>query len=346
MNSSTSEKSHPRNFQKLIQSLQGTRILVVGDVMLDEHIWSTVSRISPEAPVPIAQVQSITHVPGGAGNVAANISALGGKPILVGMVGQDGSASKLRSALRKNRIPSVGLIVSGGRVTTLKSRVIAHQQHVVRVDREDKSPIPHHVQTAAISKVRALIPSVSAVILSDYGKGFLTENVAQTIIQLARKKGKKVLVDPKVRNLRKYRGATLITPNQGEAALAANIEILNSRDCLRSGRILQKQSHAEGILITQGPDGMTYIPRTGRPLHVPAVERAVFDITGAGDSVIATLALALGSKIPIHEALMLATCAAGVAIGKVGTAPVSRKELLPFISEDHVMKQMDQWKIT
>ena len=334
-----------KSLTEKIRVFRNQNILVVGDVMLDEHIWSTVSRISPEAPVPVATVNDITHVPGGAGNVAANIAALGGKPILIGVLGKDSSAGKLTVALKKSGVSTKGLVYAGDRPTTLKSRVIAHQQHVVRVDREDRSPISPKLEKRIFSLVQKSLSKVQVVILSDYGKGLLTGKLCRNIIHLANKKKRITLVDPKMKDLKKYAGAWMVTPNLSEASASSNMDLDTDKDCVRAGQILLRQARAQNILITRGPEGMSLVRRLGNPIHIPAILRKVFDITGAGDTVIATFALSLSANLGLVNALILATCAAGVAIGKVGTSPVTRTELSQFLSEDHYINQITRWRV-
>lgn len=314
------------SLKKIIPKLKGRKVLVFGDLMLDEHIWSKVSRISPEAPVPIADVSHISHVPGGCGNVAANISALAGIPILVGIIGRDSSADKLKKALSRAKISAKHIIVNAERPTILKSRIIAGSQHVVRVDREDRTVLSLKLIDTITKRLKKLIPQVDAVVISDYGKGSVTEKTARIVINLARKHKKPVAVDPKGVDYSKYRGATVITPNLRESAIATRRIIVDEKSLIKAGKILRKLVGSQYILITRGRDGMSLFKKE-EEVYIPAVPREVFDITGAGDTVIAALSLALAAGAEIKNATILANYAASVVIGKIGTAPCFREEL-------------------
>ncbi|MBU0672206.1 MAG: D-glycero-beta-D-manno-heptose-7-phosphate kinase, partial [Candidatus Margulisbacteria bacterium] len=306
--------------------LKGKKILIFGDLMLDEHIWSRVSRISPEAPVPIADVARISHVPGGCGNVAANVSALGGIPFLVGMIGKDSSGDKLRKALSQAKISSKHLIVDNKRPTILKSRIIAGSQQVVRVDREDRTVLSPKLVKTVSQRLKIIIPKIDAIIISDYGKGMVMEKTAQAAISLARKYKKPVAVDPKGHDYTKYRGATVITPNLQEAAIASRQIIISEKSLIKAGKILRKLSRTEYVLITRGRDGMSLFSQEA-VTYIPAIPREVFDITGAGDTVIATLSLAVAAGARMKTAALLANSAAAVVVGKISTAPCFREEL-------------------
>jgi len=314
------------SLKKIIPRLKGKKILVFGDLMLDEHIWSRVSRISPEAPVPIADVVQINHVPGGCGNVAANIATLGGVPLLIGVIGRDSSADKLKKALSKAKVSANYIIVDAGRPTILKSRIIASSQHVVRVDREDRTVLSSKLIDTLIKRLKKLIPQADAVIISDYGKGSVTETTAQILIRLARKLKKPIAIDPKGVEYSKYKGATIITPNLRESALATRRVVVDEKSLIKVGKILLKLVGTDYILITRGRDGMSLFSRE-EIAYIPAVPREVFDITGAGDTVIAALTLALAAGAKIKNAAILSNYAASVVIGKIGTAPCYREEL-------------------
>ena len=321
------------NLKKLIPKFQGKKILVFGDLMLDEHIWSKVNRISPEAPVPIADVVRIDHVPGGCGNVAANIAALGGIPYLVGVIGKDSSGDKLRRALTKAKIPPDFIITDRERPTILKSRIIAASQHVVRVDREDRTEISSILKKQVLNKLEKTIPQVDGIIISDYGKGMVTRETLSLIINLARKLKKAVAIDPKGIDYSKYKKATIITPNLKEAALAASIKIETDQDLLKAGKKLLKLAQTDYVLITRGKDGMALFA-SEEIMHLPAIPREVFDITGAGDTVISTLCLALAAGANMREAAMLGNAAASVVVAKIGTAPCYRDELEETLEGD------------
>lgn len=309
------------NLKKIIPKLKGKKVLVFGDLMLDEHIWSKVSRISPEAPIPIADVSRIDHVPGGCGNVAANVVALGGIPYIVGVIGKDSSGDKLRKALIRVKIPTQHVLIDNQRPTILKSRIIAGSQHLVRVDREDRTILAPKLLKKVLQKVKKIIPQVDAIIISDYGKGMVTEKTAQSIISIAKKKKKFVAIDPKGIDYSKYKGASILTPNLKEA-----FEASGKRDFVKAGKLLKKSVKTDYLLITRGKDGMSLFAKKNITL-IPAIPREVFDITGAGDTVISTLSLAVAAGANIKNACILANTAASVVVGKIGTAPCYRDEL-------------------
>jgi D-beta-D-heptose 7-phosphate kinase/D-beta-D-heptose 1-phosphate adenosyltransferase len=312
--------------RKYLPELSGKKVMVLGDLMLDEHIWSKVSRISPEAPVPIADVLRITHVPGGCGNVAANVAALGGIPYLVGLLGRDSSGEKLVRALEKQNVSTGNLIIDADRPTILKSRIIAASQHVIRVDREDRSTVSPAVTKKLIKRLSELAPKMDAIIISDYEKGTVTAEVCQALIRLAKKYNKPLAIDPKGFNYAKYRGATVITPNLREAAIAARTAIVDDKSLSQAGKILLKHAGTRFVLVTRGKDGMTLFDKSGST-YIPAIPREVFDITGAGDTVIATLTLSLAAGAPIKTAAILANLAGSIVVGKIGTATCSLDEL-------------------
>ncbi len=312
--------------KNIIPQFQGKKVLIFGDLMLDEHIWSKVTRISPEAPVPIADVIKINHVPGGCGNVAANISSLGAIPILVGVIGKDSSGNKLRQALAESKISAKYLVQDSKRPTILKSRIIAGSQHLARVDREDRTKLNATQYKNIIEKVKKLIPKSDAVIISDYGKGLVTKASAQAIISACKKAKKFVAVDPKGTNYSKYKGASIITPNQKEAKEASLIDINDEKTLRQAGKKILKQTKAKNLLITRGRDGMSLFDKKGIT-NIASIPKEVFDVSGAGDTVISTLTLACAAKATLIEAAMLANAAASVVIGKISTAPCLREEL-------------------
>jgi D-beta-D-heptose 7-phosphate kinase/D-beta-D-heptose 1-phosphate adenosyltransferase len=321
------------NLRKLVLSFKGKKILVFGDLMLDEHIWAKVSRISPEGPVPIADVQTISHVPGGSGNVAANIKTLGGEPFLVGIIGKDSSGSKLKKALKALKINTNSIIESATRPTILKSRIIASQQQVVRVDRELKTDPDKETLAKAKSLLQKVIPSVDGIIISDYGKGLVTKELCQTILQAAKKAKIPVSVDPKGSDYSKYAGVTILTPNLLEAETAAKEKATSLKALAEIAAKIIGQVRSDYLLITQGKDGMSLFNKKSLVLQIPALAKEVFDITGAGDTVISTLTLGLAAKLPIDLAVSLANTAASIKVGKVGTAPVYADELLHVLED-------------
>jgi D-beta-D-heptose 7-phosphate kinase/D-beta-D-heptose 1-phosphate adenosyltransferase len=325
MNTLTRERA-----STLAAGFAGKRIVVVGDLMLDEFIWGRVRRISPEAPVPVVEVDRQTLALGGAGNVVSNLVSLGAAPVPVAVIGDDSGAERLRAAFREIDVPTERLIVDAARPTTVKTRIIAHNQQVVRADRENRSPVRSPVEGAIVEGFLREIESADAVVVSDYGKGLLTPGVLARTLGAARDRGLIVCVDPKMRSFAQYQPVTVITPNNQEAAEAAGIIIEDEESLDEAGRKLLASLDCGAVLITRGEEGMSLFT-AGGATHIPTVAREVFDVTGAGDTVVATLALALASGASFEEAAVLANHAAGVVVGKIGTASVTRDELLATI---------------
>jgi D-glycero-beta-D-manno-heptose-7-phosphate kinase len=315
------------DLHRTLASLPGKRVLVVGDVILDEYVWGEVKRISPEAPVPVVDIRSQSHVPGGAGNAAANVVSLGGTALLGGVVGEDAAADSLAEALRRGGVDAGGLVREPGRRTTTKTRVIAHSQHVVRFDREHKAALSAAAEEALLRWADRHLREADACVLSDYAKGVVTERVAAHVLAGARRAGKPVVVDPKAADYARYRGATVLKPNLAEAERFLGREVAGADGLDEAGRRLAGLLDGTAVLITRGAEGMSLFRRGAGPLHVPAVARHVFDVTGAGDTVVSTLALVLAAGAPLEQAVCLANLAAGVAVGKVGTATVTPAEL-------------------
>lgn len=303
-------------------------VLVVGDVMLDEFIWGSVSRISPEAPVPVIDVLSESLRLGGAANVVHNIRSLGGRAKICSVIGNDATGTKLVQALRSLDVPADGLLIDSTRPTTLKTRIIAHHQQVARLDREVRDDLNPALAAQFIEMITATLPSVNAVIIEDYGKGVVTAALIQDIVAAANAAHKIVAVDPKTQHFDLYRGVSIIKPNLRETAAAVQMTIRTHDDLLAAGARLLEKLACQYVLITRGEEGMSLFDGQRRiATHVPAVAQEVYDVTGAGDTVIAalTLALAIGSE-PI-DAVLIANAAAGVVVGKVGTATVNQEEL-------------------
>lgn len=314
--------------ERIIRRFSKVRILVLGDIMLDRFIWGGVSRISPEAPVPVVVVEKETFLLGGAANVVNNIHALGGIVSLCGVIGDDEMGQKISEKLDEMGIERGGVRVESGRQTTVKTRIIAHQQQLVRIDRETTQPPRTSTLRSLSHFLEQNIRRFDGVVLSDYGKGLLTRGVIRQTIRLAREARKFVMVDPKVRNFFFYRGATVVTPNTGEASSASRISITDEASLNRAGRILLRKLKCDALVITRGEDGMAIFEPHRKPLLVPTEAKEVYDVTGAGDTVIGTMALALGAGASIRRAAELANHAAGIVVGKVGTATVHQGELI------------------
>ena len=317
----------------LLRAMQGRRALVVGDVMLDEFIWGKVGRISPEAPVPVVEVTGESFHVGGAGNVARNVRSLGGDVTLVGVVGKDHAAERLWQELDDCGVTPALCASENGRPTTVKTRIIAHHQQLVRADREHSDDIPAALESKLIASVREALPRCQVLVLSDYQKGVVTPRLMKETLALARRHKVPVLVDPKVRHFALYRGVALVTPNQLEAEQASGVRIQTPEDLRTAGERILKLLRCEAVLITRGEAGMSLFVPGKKPTHVPTAAREVFDVTGAGDTVIATLALARAAGAGLEEAARLANFAAGVVVGKVGTATASPEEVLLAVSQ-------------
>jgi len=298
------------------------RVLVIGDVMLDRYWWGTVSRISPEAPVPVVSLDRTSLAPGGAANVAVNVRALGASVRLIGCVGEDVEAAQLRDALSERSVEADSLVSIDTRRTTVKTRLVAHNQHVVRIDSEDTAEIRDEETEALFEKISIEIPEADIVVLSDYAKGTLRPSLLTQVFGLSTNLGKPVLVDPKGKDFSKYLGASIITPNRREAAEACKLEDSHPRVVLDAGEALLDRYGFASVLITEGENGMTLFER-GDTFHVGAAAHQVFDVTGAGDTVISALAVGLASGLELRDAMELANTAAGIAVGNVGTVAVT-----------------------
>lgn len=312
-----------------IARFSACRFLVVGDLMLDEYVWGSVRRISPEAPVPVVTVTGDTRSLGGAANVALNLSSLGAKVEIAGLLGEDPPGREVARLLRRSGIGVSGLVTDAERPTTVKTRVIAHSQQVVRVDRERKEPPADGTREALKRSVRDRVEGVNGVVLSDYRKGALSRDLVQEVIGAAERRGIFVAVDPKQTDFSYYRGCTLLTPNRSEAEAAlGGKELAGDLEIWEGGKALLRRCGASAVLITRGEEGMSLVERGRRSVfHIPAIARQVFDVTGAGDTVIGTVAAGMGAGAPIRDAAMLANVAAGVLVGEVGTAPITAQKL-------------------
>jgi D-beta-D-heptose 7-phosphate kinase/D-beta-D-heptose 1-phosphate adenosyltransferase len=327
-----------KKLESILKSFPKVKLLVVGDIMMDRSIFGKVSRISPEAPVPVIIAEKEDFKLGGAANVAHNIRSLGGKVSLCGIVGDDENGQKIYKRIFEEGIQTEGIFFEKERQTTVKTRIIAHHPHyqqLVRVDRETTAH-PKISTLRNLSKfLMERIEEFDGIAISDYGKGLLTRNLIQTIIKKARKAKKLIMVDPKVKNFFFYRGATVVTPNTNEASEASRIPATDQSSVERMGKNLLKRLKCNALVITQGEKGMTIFEPHRKSYPVPTVAKEVYDVTGAGDTVIGAMALALGTgpHVSIKDAASLANYAAGVVVGKVGTAIVSKEELLKVIRE-------------
>lgn len=317
-----------------LQDCRGKRVAIVGDIMLDEYHWCKVNRISPEAPVPVCKVEKTTLVPGGAANVANNIHALSGVPYLFGVYGDDSSGEKLTRQMRQMGLTTDYMIKDASRPTILKSRIIAHRQHVVRVDREEGGTISRETERQLLDRLGHIIEDVETIVLSDYMKGTLTESLTQQIIELGQYHSKMVIVDPKGDQYGKYKGAYTLTPNFAEFEALVKKTVTTEKEILEEGLHLIEKLDLECLVVTRSEKGMSIVFKTGKKLDIPTRAREVFDITGAGDTVIATLSLALGANWPIEEAASLANYAAGVVVGKIGTSTTTLEEIEQVLTHE------------
>jgi rfaE bifunctional protein kinase chain/domain len=318
---------------EIIANFSQAGVLVVGDVMVDHFIWGNVSRISPEAPVPVVDVQKDSILLGGCANVLNNIHAMGGKVYVAGVIGADGIGRKLIAELGDRKIETEGIVVNKDRPTTLKTRIVAHGQQMVRFDKEDTKPISQSSINKILDYVRSLRKKIGAIVISDYNKGVVSKELIQGIKTIVDDLDIFICLDPKQNNFSIYKGVHVITPNHYEVQRAAGMEIAEADDIQRLSEYLLKKFSFPAILVTRGEEGMSLF-ENGRKIvhtHFPAQAKEVYDVTGAGDTVIGMLALGLAAKANIKEATCLANLAAGIVVEKIGTATVSQRELIEVL---------------
>lgn len=318
-----------KRLESILSGQRGKRILVIGDVGVDRYTVGVVERISPEAPVPIVLVESEQLKLGLAANVADNIVVLGGTPLLVGVVGKDRAGTDFRALLRSSGIKSTGLITDPRRRTVLKERVVSDRQQLLRIDFESQFPVGSAVEAQILARVTALLPRVDAVVLEDYAKGMLSTRLIQSIFKRSRAAGKLIAVDPNAKSeLEAYRGATFLTPNTREAEALVGFRIVSEATLQRAAQLILDRTGAEHVVITRGKEGMALCSRGSNRIElIPTYAREVYDVSGAGDTVISVLALALAAGASLQEAAVLANVAAGVEVGKRGTATVTPDEI-------------------
>ena len=336
-------------FKYFFKNSERPKILVVGDLILDEYIWGGVQRISPEAPVPILETRSENLALGGAANVANNLVGLGCEVHLCGAIGQDEKGDKLLQTIHDRSIQTEGIFRFVHRPTTSKMRIIAHNQQILRVDKEDNRPITEETEKKLIQYINQVIPGMDGIICSDYHKGILTEKVIKAVMHRAQKSEKSVIVDPKSSDFSLYKGATVITPNLREVARSVPIKIKDKEDLGRAAEYLLNLTKAQAILITQGKDGMSLYQNKEKPVSIPTVAKEVFDVTGAGDTVISVFSMAVFVGFDKKEAAWLSNMAASVVVGKVGTAVVTLEEINEFLQEEmlrtsHTVLKLEELK--
>lgn len=310
-----------------ISQFEKCKVLVLGDLMIDEYVWGEVGRISPEAPVQVVSVNNEDFTLGGAGNVVNNLVALGATAFPVGVIGEGRNGQRLLSIFEKLGLDTEGIFKEEERPTTRKTRVIAGSQHVLRIDRENCMDISFTTLESITAFIEKKLPKIDIVLISDYGKGLLTPALLGQVFKIARHYRKKTIVDPKGLNYSKYAGAYILTPNRKEAALASGVDIRDSSSVMQAGYKILKALPIENILITCGKDGMVLFEQGAPPRTIRAKARQIYDVSGAGDTVVAVMGLALASGAPLFDASAIANTAAGIVVGKVGTAPVTKKDL-------------------
>jgi D-glycero-beta-D-manno-heptose-7-phosphate kinase len=315
-------------FESLVARFAGRRVAVLGDCMLDRYLWGRVERISPEAPVPVVEVERESSTLGGAGNVAANLRALGAAPLLLGVVGEDDDGRRLREAFSARGLELGGVVTDASRPTTVKTRIVAHAQQVVRADRESRADLSGPALARLLEIVERELPGCEGLVVSDYGKGVIHPGTLAPALGAARRAGFAVSVDPKESHIESYRGVSILTPNQLEAGWVQGRRVTDEAGLMEVGWGLQQRLDAAAVLVTRGADGMSLFERGGRYTHLPTVAREVYDVTGAGDTVVSVVALALAAGADFPAACLLANHAAGIVIREVGTATCTREQLL------------------
>jgi D-beta-D-heptose 7-phosphate kinase / D-beta-D-heptose 1-phosphate adenosyltransferase len=324
-----------------IERFQQLRILVIGDVMLDRYVYGSIERMSPEAPVPVLRIERERAMAGGAANVARNISALGARAALIGLVGEDAAATALRRALAEDRSIEALLVADPTRPTTVKSRYVAAGQQLLRADEETAQAADADRERALLGAIDRALPEADLLLLSDYAKGTLTDRVLAGAVERAHKAGKRVIADPKHRDFARYRGADLLTPNRVETTLAAGLPCGDDAEAAAAARRIMEQTGIPAVLVTRGDQGMT-LARKGAPsLHLPAEAREVFDVSGAGDTVLAALGLGLAAGLSLDDAAGFANLAAGIVVGKAGTAQVYPGDLVAVLHAREVDRSSD-----
>ncbi len=322
------DKITKERFDRIFADWGGHRILVLGDVMLDEYLWGNVSRISPEAPVPVVEIIKESTKLGGAANVALNVQSLGDEPILVGVIGDDRNSERMIGALRDAGITTEGIFADKSRRTTVKTRVIAHNQQVVRADRENTEEISEKLEGIILDFVKKKIHEIGGVIVSDYGKGVITYHLLSELIELCRRGEVFVAVDPKETHFMNYQQVSLITPNHHEAGFAYGKRIKDETTLEEVGWGLLEKLNVEALLITRGEKGMSLFESNRMLTHLPTRAKKVYDVTGAGDTVISAFTSAFSAGANYKESALISNHAAGIVVGEVGSAQVTKEELV------------------
>jgi rfaE bifunctional protein kinase chain/domain len=316
-----------------VRSFRGATVLVIGDLILDRYLWGSASRVSPEAPVLIVDVDREELRLGGAANVAHNVLALGARPVLAGVLGEDGAAARFRELLQSHGVDGgPGVVTDAGRRSTLKTRIIAHHQQVLRADEETRTPLSLGIESTLWERIEAALPDAHAVLISDYGKGAVTPRLLSRLLPELKRRGVPCAVDPKEEHFLSYDGVTVITPNVAEASQAWGRRIRSETDLAEAGFGLRERLHAHAVLITRGEQGMSLFTAEGHT-HFPTRAQRVYDVTGAGDTVIAAIAAALAVRAPLPEACVLANHAAGLVVAELGTAAARAADLIDSLAD-------------
>lgn len=323
-----------KKLEEIFKKFENLKIAIIGDLMLDRYLWGNVTRISPEAPVPIVEIDAESNRLGGAANVANNVKSLGGIPLLFGVIGNDRDGEILINLLKSSGFEIDGIRIDSFRSTTVKTRVIAHNQHIVRVDRENRNMISEGLEKDILKIFSEKISQIDAVIIEDYNKGVITKNLISGIVEICRKNGKIVNVDPKFNNFFEYKNVTVFKPNRKETEEALGMKLINENLYKMAASKLINILNAESIIITRSENGMFIMSKDMNYTSVPTTARKVADVSGAGDTVISTLTMAMASGADLIESAILANTAGGIVCGEVGIVPVDKNELLQTLLED------------
>lgn len=322
------------SLRKILSGFRGKKILVIGDLMLDRFIWGSVSRVSPEAPVPILEMERETLVPGGAANAVHNLRDLGARVFVTGVIGSDGNGKELRRELKAMKIEINGLITDKKRPTTLKTRVISRNQQLIRIDREVTAYVPESITNKILEYTERVMEKTDAVLISDYGKGVITDDLVENIVSLGKKAGKNIVVDPNIRNFLKYEGVDVFTCNAREASSSLGITPINETSFRNMGHKLLSRLNCKSAVITKAEEGMSVF-MDNKVVNIPAVdhEQEIVDVTGAGDTVVSAITLGIASGAGIIDSARIANYAAAIVLRKVGTATATRREIEELMHE-------------
>ena len=313
--------------KEYIDRFPQTRVFVIGDIIMDEYVWGDAKRISPEAPVPVVEVRRETKMLGGAANVVNNIATLGAKPILCGVIGEDQTGREILEKIKETGLLTDGIVIEQKRPTSIKTRVVAEGQQIVRFDRESRLDITAESIRRLLDFIKISLDNTDAIIVADYGKGVISGPLMKGLRELTEGTSVIIAVDPKTGNFEYYQGVDVITPNHHEAGIFCRFDIVNGETLIRAGRQILRDLNCRSVLITQGKDGMTLFERNGGIIHIPTEAKNVFDVTGAGDTVIGAFSLGLASGLDPKSAAVLSNIAAGIVVGELGTSVVKADEL-------------------